>query len=205
MSTGWVSTAAERAADAVQGVNEQIKDRLADAPVVFLDESATKVNGKQTWFHVAATGTLSAYHADEHSRGLKAMTAFEILPDRAGVVMHDAYSAYYSMVYPQQTITHQLCIAHIQRELAALAEHDPAAREDGWAQDADVLIEDLFRWRATHRATGSDQPAAVQAGQGEPTLGRPGRTGPDRPPPKRGGRWPAPRPAPGATHATPTR
>ncbi|WP_347350088.1 IS66 family transposase [Intrasporangium sp.] len=157
VSTGWVSSALERAAAAVEPASEAIKEQIAGSGAAFFDESMTKVCGKRAWFHAAATGTLTAYHADEHGRGLGAITAFGILDAFAGVAVHDAYAAYYSDVINQDGITHALCIAHIQRELRAVAEHDLAAGKDGWAAQLQALVGDMFRWRDTWHAAGHEQ------------------------------------------------
>lgn len=168
VSTGWVSLATEDAEAAVKEANEQIKARIVAAWRAHFDESATKIAGKQHWFHTAATETLTAYHADSHGRGLEAIKAFGILPVFTGVAVHDAYSSYYSATFhvpdPEDPeapgtprFSHALCIAHVQRELRGLAEHDPAAAEEGWAAEGDALIEDLFRWRATWHNDGHDR------------------------------------------------
>jgi len=115
------------------------------------------VGGKRAWFHAAATDTLTAYHADACGRGLEAMTAFGILEGFTGVAVHDAYAAYYSAALNQDGLTHALCIAHIQRELRGLADHDPVAHQDGWAGELDELIENLFRWREVWRDDGHEQ------------------------------------------------
>lgn len=157
VSTGWVSLALARAKEALEPANEAIKEQITGSGTAFFDESMTKVCGRRAWFHAAATDTLTAYHADAHGRGLGAMSAFGILDDFTGVAVHDAYAAYYSEVVNQEGLTHALCIAHVQREVRGLAEHDPAAARDGWAGELDELIENLFRWRDTWRAEGHEQ------------------------------------------------
>ena len=56
-----------------------------------------------------------------------------------------------------RALIHALCVAHIQRELRGIAEHDLAAARDGWAAELDELIENLFRWRETWRDDGHEQ------------------------------------------------
>ncbi len=79
VSTGWVSLALARAAEALEPANEAIRERISSGAVAFFDESMTKVCGKRAWFHAAATETLTAYHADASGRELAAITAFGIL------------------------------------------------------------------------------------------------------------------------------
>ncbi len=157
VSTGWVSLALARAAEALEPANEQVRERISAGGTAFFDESMTTVCGKRAWFHAAATDTLTAYHADASGRGLAAITAFGILDAFTGVAVHDAYSAYYSTSVNQDGLTHALCIAHIQRELRGVADHDPAAARDGWAAELDELVENLFRWRDTWRGDGHER------------------------------------------------
>lgn len=165
VSTGWVASTMGEASDSVTGANEEIKARIAAAWRAHFDESATKINGRQHWFHTAATDTLTAYHADASGRGLGAMKAFGILPVFAGVAVHDAYSAYYSSEFKREEpgFSHALCIAHVQRELRGIAEHDPTAANEGWAGELDTLIEDLFRWRRTWQGKGHTRLPAFKA------------------------------------------
>ena len=155
VSTGWVSLALARAQEAP--ATEAIKKQIAGSGTAFFDESMTTVGGKRAWFHAAATDTLTAYHADADGRGLAAMTAFGILDAFAGVAVHDAYSAYYSATLNQDGLTLALFVAHLQRELRGIAEHDPAANRDGWAAGLDELIENLFRWQEVYRDGGHAQ------------------------------------------------
>jgi len=154
VSAGWVSLVLARAEKAVAEPNEAIKKKIIASPAAFFDESVTKVGGGQAWFHAASTASLTAYHVDECGRGLEAIKAFGILLAFAGVAVHDAYAAYYSAslngpggLGTGNEYTHALCIAHLQRELRGIAGHDTVAAEDGWATQADELIENLFRWR----------------------------------------------------------
>lgn len=157
VSTGWVSLALARAQEALEPAAEAIREAISAGGVAFFDESMTKVCGRRAWFHAAATDTLTSYHADGSGRGLEAMTAFGILDGFTGVAVHDAYSAYYSTTLNQDGLTHALCIAHIQREVRGIAEHDPAADKDGWATELDELIENLFRWRDTWADKGHER------------------------------------------------
>lgn len=150
VSTGWISTACVRAERAVAPANQAIKAAIAAAPVAYFDESVTRVGGKNHWMHTAATATLTAYHADEHGRGMASITAFGILPNFTGVAVHDAYAAYNGF----DQATHALCNAHAVRELAGIAEFDAAARDDGWAAAFIDLLGDAYRWAGAWRKKG---------------------------------------------------
>lgn len=150
VSTGWVTSACKRAEQAVTGANTRIKDAIAAASVAYFDESVTRVGGRNHWMHTAATATLTAYHVDEHGRSAASITAFGILPRFTGVAVHDAYSGYNGFTQP----VHALCNAHVVRELAAINEFDPAARDDGWAEAFIDLLGDAYRWAGAWRKKG---------------------------------------------------
>ena len=71
--------------------------------------------------HVASTDKLTAYLL-RPSRGRRAVTEFNVLPDYQGTVVHDALSVHDA--YPDAR--HALCCAHLAREPVAAAETHPA-------------------------------------------------------------------------------
>jgi transposase len=109
VSPGWVHTACRRAQRAVAPASEAIKDALAVEPVVYFDESVSRVECRNHWLHVATTPRLTAYHIDAHGRSAKSIIEFGILPRFTGVAVHDAYSAYDQFT----DATHALCNQHI--------------------------------------------------------------------------------------------
>jgi transposase len=152
VSPGWVQTACQRAQQAVAPANEAIREALVAQPVVYFDESVSRVVCRNHWLHVATTPKLTAYHIDEYGRAAQSIIEFGILPRFSGVAVHDAYSA-----YDQFTgATHALCNVHIVRELTGIGEFDHAAREDGWTEQVINLLGDAHRWVAARRRDGHD-------------------------------------------------
>lgn len=153
VSPGWVHTACQRAQRAVAPASEAIKDALAVEPVVYFDESVSRVACRNHWLHVATTPRLTAYHIDEHGRSAKSIIEFGILPRFTGVAVHDAYSAYDQFT----DATHALCNQHIIRELTGIGEFDLAARVDGWTEAVINLLGDAHRWAGAWRRDGHDR------------------------------------------------
>lgn len=151
VSAGWVVGACTRMAKALASANTAIRDAITAAPVAYFDETVTRVAGRNHWLHAAATAKLTAYHIDEHGRGVDSITAFGILPRFAGVAVHDAYSGYDGFT----AATHALCNAHILREATGIGEYDPAAAAEGWAEDLVNLLGDAHRWVAGWRERGA--------------------------------------------------
>lgn len=144
-STGWVSAQVARAAEALVEVEQLIKTLIMLAAVIGVDETSLNVAGTAHWLHVARTDTLTGYYRHE-SRGRVAVAEFGVLPGFAGTVVHDALSVY--DCYPA---SHQLCGAHLIRELTAAAEAHP---DQHWPAQARTSLADLARLATKARADG---------------------------------------------------
>jgi transposase len=95
------------------------------APVINVDETGLRVAGKLKWLHVAVTQAL-AWMGVHDKRGIEAMTAFAILPEVTGVLVHDGWKPYETLAQ----CGHALCNAHILRDLTFIHE----VYEQAWAK-----------------------------------------------------------------------
>jgi transposase len=166
ISPATVAALTRRAAaglDGAGGFLDQVADRIADAQVAGFDETGLRVGGGLAWVHVARTDwfTLITCHA---KRGRDGIDDAGVLSRFRGVAVHDAWAPYDT--YPD--ITHQLCSAHVLRELRAAAEQAPTRNGWHWATqagDALVAIQKLLTdaGTATAAATAAAAAAAVTA------------------------------------------
>ena len=101
----------------LKGVEERIRELLAGAQVLNVDETGLRVVGIRQWLHVVSTELLTIY-AHHLKRGSKATDAMQILPKFRGVMVHDFWSPYFN--YPS---LHAICNAHIIRELKGISEN----------------------------------------------------------------------------------
>ena len=116
----------------LEPVEESIKQQIIASPVVFLDETGMRINGKREWCHVASTESLTYYSANSH-RGSQANEDMGILPVYDGTAMHDGWLSYFKF-----NCKHALCNAHHLRDLTFIHEEE----NQNWAKDlADLLIE----------------------------------------------------------------
>ena len=100
------------------------------------DETGLRVAGRLHWVHCARTDryTLITCHA---KRGRAGMDDAGVLPGFRGVAVHDAWAPYDTYV----DVEHQLCCAHVLRELAGIAETALVDSQWCWAnQAADALV-----------------------------------------------------------------
>jgi transposase len=133
-SPGFVHAMIARAAASVAEANRPIRALIILAHVVCADETPIRVGpGPKTrkrCLLVACTQLLTCYFLGD--RSLATFSAF-VFPDLAGaVVVHDRYQNYDA--FPG--IIHQLCAAHLLRDLADAAETYPQAIWPGQIADA---------------------------------------------------------------------
>lgn len=114
--------------------------------------------------HSASTGKYSLIFVHDR-RGTKGMDAAGVLPDFAGVAVHDAWAPYDTY----QALTHALCNAHALRELQAVTDTTPAGRWC-WAQQAadapremNELVKDALAASSNGDDLGSIDVAALAA------------------------------------------
>ena len=148
-SPGFVHSMIARAAAAVAGANKAIRCLIILAHVVAADETPIRVGpGPKTrkkYLLVACTRMLTYYFLGD--RSLKTFKAF-VLPDLAGtVVVRDRYQNYDAI----PGLIHQLCTAHLLRDLADAAETYPDAH---WPVQITQALQGLIHAASQARAQG---------------------------------------------------
>jgi transposase len=117
VSTGWVTSLLPEAAGLVADSVNLIRALLVMGHVLHADETTTRIGSVRRWLHVACTDFLTLLHLAPRSRA--GADVGGVLPHYRGVLVHDSLSLYAG--YPH--CSHQLCGAHLIRELTA-AEKD---------------------------------------------------------------------------------
>jgi transposase len=151
-SPGFVHGMLARAAAAVAGPNALIRALVILSDVVCADETPIRAGpgprSRKKYLLVACTRLLTYYYLGD--RSMKTFAAF-VLPDLSGtVVVHDRYQNYDA--FPG--LIHQLCAAHILRDLADAAEAYPDAH---WPVQITQALQGLIH--AANTARGQDSPA----------------------------------------------
>ncbi|MFD5513947.1 IS66 family transposase [Streptomyces sp. NPDC127051] len=122
VSTGWAASLLPEAAGLVAGPVNLIRALLVMGHALHADETTTRIGSMRRWLHVACTGFLTLLHLAPRSRA--GADAGGVLPHYRGVLVHDSLSLYAGY----GSCTHQLCGAHLTRELTALEEDFPAQK-----------------------------------------------------------------------------
>jgi len=148
-SPGFVHAMIARAAAAVADASKAIRALIILAHVVCADETPIRAGpGPRTrkrYLLVACTSLLTYYFLGD--RSLKTFRAF-VLPDCDGViVVHDRYRNYDA--FPG--LIHQLCCAHLARDLEDAAQTYPDAH---WPVQIREALQGLIQAASTARAQG---------------------------------------------------
>lgn len=136
VSTGWVASLLPEAADLVADSLNLIRALLTMGHVLHADETTTRIGSVRRWLHVACTDFLTLLHLAPRSR--KGADAGGVLPHYRGVLVHDSLSLYAGY----GACTHQLCGAHLIRELTAAEEDFP---DQKWHQQIRWALAGLNR------------------------------------------------------------
>jgi len=159
-SDGWVHALLARTARAVAAANTTIRALIILARVVCGDETPVRAGPGPRWrkkyLHVACTSLLTCYFLGE--RNLASFRAFVWSDLHGTVIVHDRYQNYDAF----DGISHQLCCAHLLRDLEDAAQSYPDATWPARAADA---LRALIHAAGTARGHGlACVPAASTAG-----------------------------------------
>ena len=113
---------------------EAIRQLVEKSPVVGADETGEQLNGKLRWMWTFQNA-VATYIFQHPSRGKAAID--EHFPDGLphSILVTDRHSSYFNM----ETAGHQLCLAHLLRELIYLGELN---KEQKWSSDMLTLLRD---------------------------------------------------------------
>jgi transposase len=136
ISSGSLANMVQTFADKATGIYELIRQRVAKSFVVGADESGNRVNGKNAWAWVFQTFHATYIHCNK-SRGKAVID--KLFPNGFpfAILIHDCWKSYFGV----QAKGHQICVAHLLRELKYLNKLYPKQQ---WAKEfTDLLLKAL--------------------------------------------------------------
>lgn len=141
LSQGTVDNILDDMSDKSLSAYKEIHDRIEQSAVVGADETGENVNGELKWIWTWQTKLLT-YLLSDKSRGRLAIDKhFENgLPN--SIIVSDRHSSYFKM----NVAGHQICLAHILRELTYLTELDTS---QSWSAQLAELIREAIHKRKT--------------------------------------------------------
>ncbi|HEY5986596.1 MAG TPA: transposase [Streptosporangiaceae bacterium] len=150
VSSGTVAAVTGRAAVKLDGFLERARKEIAASEVAGFDETGFRVDGRLAWVHCARTGKYTLLMVHDR-RGTKAIEAMGVLGSFTGTAVHDAWAPYDGYA----NAAHQLCCAHVRRELQAVTDAAPKG-EWCWATQAADAVTEMQRLVVEAIAHGRD-------------------------------------------------
>jgi transposase len=138
-SVGYVHSMIARASGQLDEVDALIRAQIAASPVVGFDETTLRVGPAGTSEHVLSANTPTHTAFWLGGRGLATFHAFGVLDAFTGIAVHDRYSLYDHASFGTFA-GHQLCVAHLLRDLQDAAESWPTHH---WPAQADRSLRAL--------------------------------------------------------------
>jgi len=108
-------------------------DQLLAMPAMHVDETSLRVDGKNHWIHVYASGDITVKRL-HRKRGTDAIEDINIIPRYGGKAIHDCWASY--LAYDH--LEHGLCGSHLLRELEFIIETNDYA----WARNIKRLLQE---------------------------------------------------------------
>lgn len=132
ISKGTIQNILVRAAEKAMPIYQDIKSRIEQCAYVGGDETSVRVNGKKMWVWTIQNESFTFLHTSDN-RGFA--TLRDLFPNGLPktIIGHDAYPAWFKL----DAKAHQLCLAHLHRDLNYYIEYYP---KDNWAQSIKELL-----------------------------------------------------------------
>ena len=142
VSPATVTAMVDQAAAVVhQHARPVIARLLATGPVAHADETGFKVAGTTWWAH-SLSNPAATWIAVHPNRGKKATDDIGLLPTFTGTLVHDAWATYDTYL---DLSAHQLCCAHVLRELQAVQDHHDHAPDTWcWAEQTAAALSHII-------------------------------------------------------------
>ena len=112
ISEGGIHELLKRLANKAIPAYNMIKEKVETSKVVGADETGTKINGKKSWFWTWQNDKLT-YIAPSENRGFATIENNFENGFKNAVLLHDCWRSHFQT----PALNHQLCIAHLLREL----------------------------------------------------------------------------------------
>jgi transposase len=157
LSTGGVCYLLEKVKQKAAPAYESIRQFVLKGLVIGADETGVNINGKNFWAWTFQNPR-ATYIAINKSRGTKAIA--QIMPEGFGnnILVTDCWPSYFK----ENAAGHQLCTAHLLRELKFLTQKYP---DNTWAPRFSKLITDALQMRSEDQLTPQKSKEIIQTFQ----------------------------------------
>jgi transposase/regulator of replication initiation timing len=141
LSQGTIDNILKDVSDKSLGAYNEIRNRVEQSSVVGADETGENINGELHWMWAWQTDKLTYIHSNKSRGKLAIDSQFKNGLSRS-ILVTDRHSSYFNM----NVADHQICLAHILRELTFLTELDT---KQTWSSELAKLIREAIHKRKT--------------------------------------------------------
>jgi transposase len=153
ISIGTLENIVTRMADKARPIWQDLRSKVETAPSVGSDETGVKVNGGKQWVWVWQTAMIT-FLAVSAKRGSQIIEQLFPQGFQAATLCSDRWRAQIKTTAQN----HQLCLAHLLRELIYLI----ACEKTAWASAFKELLQDAIQLKKNQEAYPKDDPVAIQ-------------------------------------------
>jgi transposase len=146
ISLGAIAECCTKVSQSLENGYQQVQSQVHQSEAVHVDETGWKRKGKRCWLWVAVAAAASLFRIAPRRNGesLKAL----IGPDYAGFLHSDRHSPYLGW----SAHRHQLCWAHLIRNLRGLRDKAGPGPPQAWVDQCLELTHQLFQLYHTYHA-----------------------------------------------------
>lgn len=156
ISEGSIRNAIQKAGKKAQKICDRIAAELPKSHMIGADESGFYVDGKLNWAWILQNPKLTLAWIAK-GRGAKEMdTRIGVDALKDTILVTDRHSAYFTM----EVKGHQICLAHILRELNYLNELDS---KQTWSSRLQELLRTAIHWRNYHPGIKADTTTWIES------------------------------------------
>ncbi|MEI6490094.1 MAG: IS66 family transposase [Bacteroidota bacterium] len=141
LSQGTIDNILKDVSDKSLGAYNEIRNRVEQSSVVGADETGENINGELHWMWAWQTDKLTYIHSNKSRGKLAIDSQFKNGLSRS-ILVTDRHRSYFNM----NVVDHQICLAHILRELTFLTELDT---KQTWSSELAKLIREAIHKRKT--------------------------------------------------------
>lgn len=161
LSVGAIHAVTERAAVGVKPAVQEVAQALIAAATKHCDETGWRHCNKRAWLWVVTNPEIGAYFHIDERRNRQAFA--QLLPELHGIIHTDRWGVYDII----SAVLHQLCHAHLRRDMQALVDCKGSAGDLGTeflaASDAMFKVWNRFKAGTIDRPTLQAEMEPVQA------------------------------------------
>jgi transposase len=145
ISEGTIDNMLTRFANKITPTYNTIQERITQSKVIGSDETGSKINAKKGWFHVWQTSKLTFIVASM-SRGFSTVEKYFKNGFPFATLVSDCWAGQLKTIAKH----HQLCIAHLLRELNNFID----SLQDEWSGKVKLLLEQAIKIKQESEETG---------------------------------------------------